>query len=63
MLKLLYILFSPVANPEILHIGTTALNDNTSPKAEIFSTEISVKITNVMCCLNLLFLQLRNYSK
>ena len=63
MLKLLYILFLPVANPEILHIGTTALHDNTSPKGDIFSPEILVKITNVMCCLDLLFLQLRNYSK
>ena len=27
----LYILFLPVANPEILHIGNTALYDNTSP--------------------------------
>ena len=63
MLKLLYILFLPVANPEILHIETAALNDNTSPKGEIFSPKISVNITNVISCLNLLFLQLKNYSK
>ena len=59
-----FILFLPLANPEIqMHIGKTALYDNTSPTWEIFSPEISVKIANVLCCLNLLFLQLRNYSK
>ena len=44
-------------------IGKAALYDNTSPTLEIFSPNISVKIVNVMCCLDLLFLQLRNYSK
>ena len=58
MLKLCLLLFLPVANPEIqMHIRKTALYDNT------FSPEISVKIVNVMCHLNLLFLELRNYSK
>ena len=64
MLKLCFILFLPVANPEILlHIGKTALYDNTSQTWEMFSPESSVKIVKVMCCFNLLFLQLRNYSK
>ena len=64
MLKLCFILSLPVAFPEIpLHIGMEALYDNTSPTWEIFLSEISVKIVNVMCCFNLLFLQLRNYSK
>ena len=59
-----FIPFLPVANPEIpLHIGKATLYDNTSPTWEIFSLEISVKIMNVMCCLNLLLLKLRNYSK
>ena len=57
MLKLCFILFLPVANPEIpLHIGNEALYENTSPTWEIFSQEISVKIVNVMCCLNPLLL-------
>ena len=58
-----FILILPVANPEILHTGKTALYDNTSPTWEIFSPGISVKIANVMGFLNLLFLQLKNYSK
>ena len=58
-----FILFLPVANPEILHIEKTSPYDNTSPTWEIFSPEISVKIANVMNFLNLLFLQLRNYRK
>ena len=62
MLKLCFILFLQVANPEIpLHVGKAALYDNTSLTWEISSPEIS--IVNVMCCLNLLFWQLRNYSK
>ena len=62
MLKLSFILFLPVANPEIaLHIGKAALYDNTSPTWETFSPGTS--IVNVMCCLNLLLSQLRNYSK
>ena len=45
MLKLFFIIFLPVANPEIpLHIGKIALYDNTSPTSEIFSPEVSVKI-------------------
>ena len=41
MLKLCFIVFLPVANPEILmHIGKTALYDNTAPSFEIFSPEI-----------------------
>ena len=64
MLKLYFILFLPLASTETpLYIEKAALYDNTSPKWEIFSPEISMKILNVMCCLNLLFLQLRYYSK
>ena len=64
MFKLCFILFLPEANPEILlHIGKTVLYDNSSPTWENFSPEVSVKIVEVMCCSNLLFLQLRNYSK
>ena len=63
MLKL-FILFLPMANPEILHIGKTALYDNTSPTWEIFSPEISVKIANVMTGwpLNLEFREIREKS-
>ena len=62
MFKLLYpfLASGKSRNPDK---GKTALYDNTSPTWEIFLPEISVKIANVMCCLNLLFLQLTNYSK
>ena len=40
VLALCFILFLPVANPEILlHMGKTALYDNTSPTWQIFSPE------------------------
>ena len=56
MLKLCFILFLPVVNPEILlHVGNTSLCDNTSPTWEIFSPEISVKIVKVTCCFNVVF--------
>ena len=64
MLKLCFILFLPVANPEIpLRIWKKTFYDNTSPIWEIFSPATSVKIVKVMCCLNLLFLQLKNYKR
>ena len=64
MLKLFFILFLPVGNPKILqHTGKTALYVDASTTWEIFLPEISVKIVIVMCCFNLLFLQLRNYSR
>ena len=64
ILKLGFILFLPVANPEfLLHIGKTALYDNTALTWEVFLAEISVKVVKVMCCFNFFFFQWRNYSK
>ena len=56
ILKLGFILFLPVANPEfLLHIGKTALYDNTALTWEVFLAEISVKVVKVMCCFNFFF--------